>query len=655
MDWNQKVRTMKKYIRQKFLIIYNHFVLKPVFILKFRINFYKRNKNLRPFYFLDSNNFLSEDFKSILCQIDSIEKITNEAELTSNNYFQTLNSDLVHLGEKINWHTDFKSGRVWAKNFYTQINSKQSINKSDIKVPWELSRFHQALWLAKAYILTGEEKYSEKYFELINDWIDENPFCFGVNWNCAMEVAIRSVNWILSFHIFKNSSHFNDEIIQKIFNSLYHHGVFIRNNLEYGRRNGNHYLSDLMGLIWIGAFFFNHSFGKRWFYFAKKELEKEILIQVYDDGVDYEKSTYYQRLVTEIFTLSFIVAKKLEIDFSDSFKNRLHQMFDFISEYTIGDEVPNVGDCDDGRVLKFSLTEKISEMRNLLSIGSILFADGKLKSKSEKFSVDALFLIGTKALLKFNEIENTKIKVESRAFPKGRFYILRSNNFFMFFDAGDIGMNGWGGHGHNDLLSFELAYRNKRFIVDSGTYVYTPDPEMRQMLRSTSSHNTIMIDKQEIADFINLFRIKSDFTKPEVKFLEFNSNSIDKITVQHHAYERLLNPVTIERAITLKKEEESFLIIDKIYGNGKHLIELFFHCYPTVLLEKKNKNEFILTRDSSSIKIEFNCNDALEIVIEDYYYSESYGKLNRNKRIHVFGEMELDNSFEIQTLISAIN
>lgn len=655
MDWNKKIRTMKKYIRQKFLIIYDHFVLKPIFILKYKIRFYERDKILKPFYFLDSNHFLSEDFKNILRQIDSPEKIINEAELTFNNFFQTLNSDLVHLGEKINWHKDFKSGRIWDKSFYTQINSKQSIKKSDIKVPWELSRFHQALWLAKAYLLTGEEKYSEKYFGLIKDWIDENPFCFGVNWNCAMEVAIRSINWIISLHIFKNSSHFNDDIKLKIFNSLYQHGVFIRNNLEYGRRNGNHYLSDLMGLIWIGAFFFNHSFGKRWFYFAKKELEKEILIQVYDDGVDYEKSTYYQRLVTEIFTLSFIVAGKLEDDFSDSFKNRLHKMFDFISEYTIGDEIPNVGDCDDGRVLKFSLTEKISDMRNLLSIGSILFADGKLKSKSEKFSVDALFLIGTSGFLKFNEIENVKNKIESKAFPKGGFYILRSNKFFVFFDAGDIGMNGWGGHGHNDLLSFELAYRYKRFIVDSGTYVYTPDPEMRQLLRSTSSHNTIMIDEQEIAEFLNLFRIKRDFTNPEIKTLILNNNSIDTITVQHHAYERLLNPVTIGRAITLKKEEESFLILDKIYGNGKHKVDIFFHCHPEVSLKKKNKNEFILIRDSSSIKIEFNCIDALEIAVEDYYYSESYGKLNRNKRIHIFGELELNNSFEIQTLVSAIN
>lgn len=655
MDWNQKVGNMIKYIRQKFLIIYNHFILKPIFILKYQISLYKRNKSLKPFYFLDSNNFLSIDFKNSLRQIDSTEKIINEAELTIKNYFQTLGSELVHLGGMINWHRDFKSGRIYEKKFYTEINSKQSINGSDIKVPWELSRFHQALYLAKAYIITGDEKYSKKFFELINDWIDENPYCYGINWNCAMEVAIRSVNWILSLHIFKNSSHFTDEIKQKIFKSLYQHGIFIRNNLEYGRRNGNHYLSDLMGLIWLGAFFFNHSFGKRWFYFAKKELEKEILIQVYEDGVDYEKSTFYQRLVTEIFTLSFISGLKLGFNFSDSFKQRLYKMFHFISEFLLDDEVPNVGDCDDGRVLKFSLNEKISEMRNLLAMGSILFNDGKLKSKSEKITADTLFLLGAKGNSKYNEIQNTEIDINSKAFPKGGFYILRSKNFFMFFDAGDIGMNGWGGHGHNDILSFELAYRNKRFIVDSGTYVYTPYPEMRQLLRSTSAHNTIMIDKKEIAEFLNLFRIKSDFTNPKIKILDLNNNSIDTITIQHHAYERLLNPVTIERAITLKKAEESFLIIDKIYGKGKHQVDLFFHFHPEVLEEKQNDYEFILKRDLLSIKIRFHYTNDFKIEVEDFYYSESYGKLNRNKRIHISGELKLINSFEFRTIISAID
>lgn len=620
-------------IIQKFKIAYIHFIRKNIFILKFRIGLIKEKQKLIPYFFLESNNFQSEEFIKVLTSIQNQSKIREEAQLIIQNKFQTLGSDVTFLGEKINWQQDFKSGRIWDKVFYTKIDSKHSTNGSDIKVPWELSRFHQAQYLAKAYLVTKDEKYSSKFFELINDWIDENPFCYGVNWNCAMEVAIRAVNWIFALHIFKNSPEFNEKLKTKIYNSLYQHGLFIRNNLEYGRRNGNHYLSDLMGLIWIGAFFFNHSFGKRWFNFAKKEIEREMLIQVYDDGVDYEKSTFYQRLVTEIFTLSLIASERIGKRFSEKFKERLHKMFEFIASYVIGDEVPNVGDCDDGRIIKFNFFEKVSEMRNLLALGSTIFKDEFLKSKAEKNFVDVLMLLGLDGYRRYYELNVIQPPIESKIFDKGGFAVLRNQNFFIFFDFGDIGMNGWGGHGHNDILSFELAYKGKRFIVDSGTYVYTPYPEMRQKFRSTSSHNTIMVDKAEQADFLNLFRIQKDFSNTKLLTFLTDRNEIDTIQAEHHCYSRLKNPVVVRRKIDLIKFEDKILVEDSFIGNGPNRIEIFYHFHPGVKIEKLNSFNYRLTFDELKIRFELPEFDGYSVKVEESLYSESYGKIESNQSL----------------------
>lgn len=620
-------------IIQKFKIAYIHFIRKNIFILKFRIGLIKEKQKLIPYFFLESNNFQSEEFIKVLTSIQNQSKIREEAQLIIQNKFQTLGSDITFLGEKINWQQDFKSGRIWDKVFYTKIDSKHSTNGSDIKVPWELSRFHQAQYLAKAYLVTKDEKYSSKFFELINDWIDENPFCYGVNWNCAMEVAIRAVNWIFALHIFKNSPEFNEKLKTKIYNSLYQHGLFIRNNLEYGRRNGNHYLSDLMGLIWIGAFFFNHSFGKRWFNFAKKEIEREMLIQVYDDGVDYEKSTFYQRLVTEIFTLSLIASERIGKRFSEKFKERLHKMFEFIASYVIGDEVPNVGDCDDGRIIKFNFFEKVSEMRNLLALGSTIFNDEFLKSKAEKNFVDVLMLLGLDGYRRYYELNVIQPPIESKIFDKGGFAVLRNQNFFIFFDFGDIGMNGWGGHGHNDILSFELAYKGKRFIVDSGTYVYTPYPEMRQKFRSTSSHNTIMVDKAEQADFLNLFRIQKDFSNTKLLTFLTDRNEIDTIQAEHHCYSRLKNPVVVRRKIDLIKFEDKILVEDSFIGNGPNRIEIFYHFHPGVKIEKLNSFNYRLTFDELKIRFELPEFDGYSVKVEESLYSESYGKIESNQSL----------------------
>lgn len=641
-------------IIRKIRIVLIHFIRKPIFIFLVKSGLITHTRRFNPFYFLKNNEFHSDEFVHSLLKIEAKEKIINEANLILDNKFQTLGSDLVHLGEKINWHQDFKSGRIWSKDFYTKIDSKNSVNGSDIKVPWELSRFHQAQWLAKAYLITKDEKYAEKFFGLINDWIDENPFCYGVNWNCAMEVAIRAVNWIFALHIFKVSKHFTKDIEIKIYDSLFKHGIFIRNNLEYGRRNGNHFLSDLMGLIWLGAFFYNHSFGKRWFKFAKKELEKEIQIQVYDDGVDYEKSTYYQRLVTEIFLLSFLIAERINKPFSEKFKNKLHKMLKFISEYILDDEIPNIGDCDDGRILKFSFFEKVSEMRNLIAVGSVLFNDNYLKSKASKSFCDVLLLTGLDGFNNFIESSEKELKIESLAFPYGGFYILRDNNFFLFFDAGDIGMNGWGGHGHNDTLNFELAYKNKRFIVDSGTYVYTPDPEMRQKLRSTSAHNTIMVDGYEIAEFLNLFRIKEDLTNPKIVSIQLNDNEKDFIQAEHYAYTRLKNPLVVNRKIEMHRSEGQIIIIDTFTGNGPNKIEIFFHFHPQVKVNKIATSVYELSRDGLRLKIEFSQLVHYRESLEKSFYSESYGKLKENQRLRIIINKNsmLHNSFI--TLIKSV-
>ncbi|MBU2445226.1 MAG: heparinase II/III family protein [Bacteroidetes bacterium] len=662
-------------IIQKIKIIFIHFIRKPLFIFWVKWIRKKSIKELTPNYFLSQLNYHDLIFKEKLIEIESKNKILADAEIVLQNKFKTLGSELTHLGEKINWQRDFKSGRIWDKDFYTEIDSKHSIEGSDIKVTWELSRFHQAIWLGKAFLATSDEKYAEKYFELVSDWIDANPFCYGVNWNCAMEVAIRSVNWIIAHHIFKTSKNLTNDVEKKILNSLYQHGLFIRSNLEYGRRNGNHYLSDLMGLVWLGGFFSNYSFGKRWLNFAKKELDKEIEIQVYEDGVDYEKSTYYQRLVTEILYNSQIALKFNGLSLTERSLTKLEKMFQFISSYILENTIPNIGDNDNGRVTQYSFDEQINDLRYTLSVGSILFRNSEFISslverfgmRNVKISSDALFLFGLKEVADFeslhsalrtphsafnNALHSALQSSASFAFPQGGFYIMRSEESFVFIDSGDIGMNGWGGHGHNDVFSFEFAIKGLRFIVDPGTYCYTSDPELRQKFRSTSSHNTIMIDNTEQAEFLNLFRIKEDLTAPRV--LEWSSNDEKDILIaEHFGYARLKHLVVHRRKFEFNKKEETLIIVDQLDGQSEHKINYFLHFHPKVEVKKVSESSFQLTRDEKNLLIEIKTQiKEPKIEIEKSHYSESYGRIEESLRLHFSSSSQLP--CEIMTIIKVI-
>ncbi len=51
-------------------------------------------------------------------------------------------------------------------------------------------------------------------------------------------------------------------------------------------------------------------------------------------------------------------------------------------------------------------------------------------------------------------------------------------------------MRGRGGHGHNDILSFELFLNGFNVVTDCGAYLYTASREWRNRFRSTAFHNT---------------------------------------------------------------------------------------------------------------------------------------------------------------------
>ena len=63
----------------------------------------------------------------------------------------------------------------------------------------------------------------------------------------------------------------------------------------------DHYLSNIVGLIYIAARIPEHDDADLWLLFGMQELVSEMEREVYDDGFSHEASTYYHRLVTEMF------------------------------------------------------------------------------------------------------------------------------------------------------------------------------------------------------------------------------------------------------------------------------------------------------------------------------------------------------------------
>src|SRR5262249_20633087 len=150
--------------------------------------------------------------------------------------------------------------------------------------------------------------YAREFVDEVTDWLADNPFAYSVNWSCAMDVALRAMSWIWGFHFFAASRSCADGAFRaRLLKALFLHGEFIHANLERSDVNGNHYLTDGVGLVFLGAFFHDSADGRRWLQAGRDIVVGEIANQVSDDGVDFEQSTAYHRLVLEGFLTSYLL------------------------------------------------------------------------------------------------------------------------------------------------------------------------------------------------------------------------------------------------------------------------------------------------------------------------------------------------------------
>jgi hypothetical protein len=384
------------------------------------------------------------------------DEMLARAEPLIRHEFDLLGSGPVELGREIDWQTDFKTGRTWPAVHISKVPITYP-DASDIKMPWELCRCQHLPILAAAYRATGEQRYLDEIGAQLVSFIDANPVELGPCWACTMDVAIRAANWVATLALVPDQP-WTGRVLQ----SLLLHGRFIRSHLEWGPVRGNHYLSDIAGLLPIAALFPNEG----WQAWAAAELVAEMEHQVRPDGVDHEMSTSYHRLVTELFVRATEAARAMDQEFPDWYDERLERMQGFIAAYTRPDGLaPLIGDEDSGRFLP--LSDYGADPR--------VHAVGVAGADADSRTPDA----------------------GGRAFADGGFYVMRRSDLFVLIRCGDTGLYGIGGHAHNDQLSFELCLGRQPLVIDPGAYLYTADPEARNLFRSTAFHSTMQIDGAE--------------------------------------------------------------------------------------------------------------------------------------------------------------
>lgn len=479
-------------------------------------------------------------------------RIVEQAEIVRRHVFDLLGSGPVDLGDAIDWHTDFKSGFRWSpEQHYSTVRIGRS--GADVKLPWELSRGHHLPLLAQASRLTERHEFAREAVDQILHWIDANPPEKGVNWVCAMDVAIRCVNWLWTAAWLAPVESVDDRFYERLFASLLDHGRFIEANLEImpGGLRTNHYIADLVGLLYVGLCIPEFAESRRWATFAHVELSAEMQRQVLPDGVSFESSIPYHRLVAEMFLSSALLGRWNGVPFDEHFHERLAKMVTFTAAYTKPNGLaPQIGDADDGRlhILSGYGTADPRDHRHLLAAGAVFFDRGDWYQAAGERWVEALWFGDT---ARRRDVGPGAHPQSSASFPNAGIIILRRHDDFVIVTAGPVGTGGLGNHKHNDLLSFEAHLLGEDVLIDPGTFAYTGDPVARNAFRSTRAHNTVMIDgvEQNRIPAASLFSLQDDAHPRWLSWMP--SGEGGSVTLEHDGYGRLASPVIHRRTVTL--------------------------------------------------------------------------------------------------------
>lgn len=239
----------------------------------------------------------------------------------------------------IDWHIDFKSGFRWSEStWYKDVRFGHKLG-ADIKLSWELSRMQHLPQLAHSYALAKEglfgsikpEIYYREFRNQVLDFIATNPVRFGVNWRCTMDVAIRAANWLVTYDLFIVQGIKFDAAFNNVFcRSIYEHGKHIINNLEWSRTfRCNHYLADIVGLLFISSYLPITPETDAWLVFSLQELINEVAGQFYPEGSNVEASTSYHRLSAELVVYATALVLGLSQEKKKAFQNygfRLHKV-----------------------------------------------------------------------------------------------------------------------------------------------------------------------------------------------------------------------------------------------------------------------------------------------------------------------------------------
>jgi heparan-sulfate lyase len=461
----------------------------------------------------------------------------------------------------------------------------------DNEVRWQL---HRVTWwqpMGMAYRSSGDEKYAKEWIFQFRDWAKKNALGLSKEndryaWR-ALEVSERVQSLPGTFNLFVNSPNFTPAFLLEFLNLFNQHANYIPAHYS---KEGNHLLFEAQRVLGAGSIFPELKNAETWRKSGIEVLNREIKLQVFADGIQWELSPTYHVASIEIFLRAYNSAKMAGVanEFPESYVKTIENMAVATAKISFPDyNNPMFGDS--------WLTTKESRIKQFQTWAK-LFPDNQLL---RYFATDG---------------KEDATPYLSTALENAGFYTFRNGwndkSTVMIVKAGPPAEF----HAQPDNGTFELWIKGRNFTPDTGCYIYSGDAEvtkMRNWYRQTRVHTTLTLDNQNMV-----------ITKANQNQWKTSVN-LDVLTYTNPSYTDLNH----QRSV-LFVDQKYFVIIDKAIGKATGNLGVHFQLKEdsNPVFDRANNSVYTTYEDGNNLLIQSLNTDKVVLNQEEGKVSYVYAK-----------------------------
>lgn len=409
-------------------------------------------------------------------------------------------------------------------NVFFLLGEQHTVDLDQWKVPeashlwnFNLHYFEYCIPLAARFSASGDVKDIELFKRLVYSWIEHCEYPNGDAWH-PYTISLRLVNWLVCLNLFGSALISDSSFMEAIGASMYRQYQHLLANQEK-HLLANHYFENLKTLVICALMFEENEVLST----VEDALLRQLEEQVLSDGVHFERSLMYHKLCIEGLFRVELAYRSAGILAPGLIFSKVKLMIDAVASIERGmGKTPFFNDAADG-VAK-ECCQLIAACRKIY----VYEADSSLT-----------------------------------AFPKAGFFKLYNGEVSVVFFAGCPGPSYMLGHSHCDLLSFEASISGKPVLVNSGTYAYQTN--LRDYFRSTSAHNTVLINGNEQMEFWAEHRVARSSNAPSII-----RNNTDSICARFQT----IDGVDVTRSVTVLNDS---IIIEDSFGEQVKSANEFLH------------------------------------------------------------------------------